>query len=129
MAYSIDTREMVLEYLKKGHTQEDAREELGVSISSITKWQRMLRETGSLADKERRRTPHKLPDEELKAYIAENPDAYYTEISEHFNCSAEGVRKACKRLGITRKIKTKLYKERDEEKRREFLDEIKNISP
>jgi len=129
MSYSIDTRKMVLEYLGKGHTQEEAKKELGVSISSITKWLRMLRETGGLEDKERQRSPHKLPDEELKAYIAAYPDAYFTEIAEHFNCSDEGVRKACKRLGITRKKKTKLYKERDEEKRQEFLDEIKDISP
>ena len=51
------------------------------------------------------------------------------EIAEYFKCSDEGVRKACKRLSITRKKKTKLYRERDEEKRREYLDEIKDISP
>ena len=89
----------------------------------------MLRETGSLADKERHKTPHKLPDEELKAYIAAHPDAFFTEIAAHFNCSDEAVRQACKRLGITRKKKTTLYKERDEEKRQGFLDEIKDISP
>ena len=107
----------------------EAKRELGVSVPSMTKWRKMLRETGSLEDKEPQRKPHKLPDEELKAYIAEHPDAYFTEIAAHFNCSDEGVRVACKRLGITRKKKTKLYRERDEEKRQEFLDEIKDISP
>ena len=129
MAYSIDTRKIVLDYLAKGHTQEEANKELGVSVSSITKWRRMLRETGNLEDKEPQRKPRKLHDAELKAYIAANPDAYFTEIAEHFKCSDEGVRKACKRLGITRKRKTKLYKERDEEKRQEFINEIKEISP
>jgi transposase len=129
MAYSIDTRKLVIDYLNNGHTQEEAQSELGVSIPSMTKWRKMLWETGSLADKEPQRNPRKLPDEELKAYIAAHPDAYFTEIAAHFNCSDEGVRKACKRLGITRKKKTKLYKERDEEKRQAFLDEIKDISP
>jgi transposase len=129
MAYSVDTRKMVLEYLNKGHTEEEAKRELGISIPSMTKWRKMLRETGNLEDKERQRTPHKLPDEELKAYIASHPDAFYTEIAANFKCSDEGVRKACKRLGITRKKKTKLYKERDEEKRQKFLEEIKDISP
>jgi transposase len=129
MAYSIDTRKMVIEYLDKGHTEEEAKRELGVSVPSMTKWRKMLRETGSLEDKEPQRKPRKLPDEELKAYIAAHPDAYFTEIAAHFNCTDEAVRQACKRLCITRKKKTKLYKERDEEKRQEFLDEIKDISP
>jgi len=129
MAYSVDTRKLVIEYLKNGHTQEEAKAELGVSIPSMTKWRKMLRETGSLEDKEPQRKPRKLPDEELKAYIAAHPDAYFTEIAARFNCSDEGVRKACKRLGITRKKKTKLYKERDEGKRQDFLDEIEDISP
>jgi len=129
MAYSVDTRKMVLDYLSKGHTQDEASRELGVSKRSMNKWQKMLRETGSLEDKEPQRKPHKLPDEELKAYIAAHPDAYYTEIAEHFKCSDEGVRKACKRLGITRKKKTKQYKERDEQKRQEFNEKVEALSP
>jgi len=109
---------MVIEYLNNGHTQEEAKRELGISIPSMTNWRRKLRETGNLEDKERRRNPHKLPDEELKAYIA-----------AHFSCSDEGVRKACRRLGITRKKKTRLYRERDEMKRQEFIDKTKDISP
>jgi len=120
---------MVLDYLSKEHTLKETSMNLGVSISSIMKWQRMLRETGNIEDKEPQRKPRKLPDEELRAYVAEHPDAYFTEIAEHFNCSDEGVRKACKRLGITRKKKTKRYKERDEEKRREFTEQIAAISP
>jgi len=120
---------MVMEYLSKGHTHVEAIKDLGVSKSSIIKWRKMLRETGSLEDKERQRTPYKIPDEELKAYIAANPDAYYTEIAVHFGCSDEGIRKACKRLGITRKKKTKFYKERSDEKRKKYLDEIEDISP
>ena len=120
---------MVLEYLGKGHTEKETQKDLGIGTTTMSKWKKMLRETGSLADKERRKTPHKLPDEELKAYIAAHPDAFFTEIAVHFNCSDEAVRIACKRLGITRKKKTKRYKERDEEKRQEFLDEIKEIFP
>ena len=129
MAYSKDTRKMVLEYLANGHTEKETQRDLGVSTTAMWNWKKMLRETGDLADKERHKTPHKLPDEELKAYISTHPDAFFTEIAEHFNCSDEGVRVACKRLGITRKKKTKLYKERDEEKRLKFTDEVKNISP
>ena len=129
MSYSIDSRKMVMDYITKGHTFKEAVKELGVSESSIIKWSKMLRETGSLADKERQREPYKISDDELKAYIAANPDAFFAEIAVHFRCSDEGIRQACKRLGITRKKKTKRYKERSEEKRQAFLDEIGNISP
>ena len=118
-----------MDYISQGHTEKETSRALGIGTTTISNWKRMLRETGSLADKERHKSPHKLPDEELKAYIAAYPDAYFTEIAVHFNCSDEGVRQACKRLGITRKKKTKRYKERDEKKRQEFLDEVKDISP
>jgi len=120
---------MVIAYLNKGHTEEDAQRELGVSKSSMTNWRRKLRETGSLENKELQRKPRKLDNDKLKAYIAEHPDTYFTEIAERFNCTGEDVRKVCKRLGITRKKKTKIYRERNEEKREEYLEAIKDISP
>jgi transposase len=129
MSYSVDTRELVIRYLNNGHTEEEAKKEFGISVPSMTKWRRMLRETGSLEDRKPERKPRKLHDEELKAYIAVNPDAQFIEIAAHFGCSDEGVRKACKRLGITRKKKTRLYKERDEVKRQEFLAELEDIPP
>jgi transposase len=42
MAYSKDTREMVLNYLDKGHTYKEANEELGVSISAMQQWKRRI---------------------------------------------------------------------------------------
>jgi hypothetical protein len=34
MAYATKTREMVFEYLAKGHTYEETRKELGVAVST-----------------------------------------------------------------------------------------------
>jgi len=129
MAYSKDTRRIALDYMAQGHTEKETAKALGIGTTTLSNWKRLLRETGSLANKERHKSPNKLPNEELRVYIAAHPDAFFTEIAAHFNCSDEGVRQACKRLGITRKKKTKRYKERDEQKREEFLDEIKDISP
>jgi len=129
MGYSEDARKIAMEYMAKGHSEKETAKELGIGTTTLSNWKRLYRESGSLACKERHKTPNKLPDEELRAYIAAHPDAFFTEIAVHFNCSDEGVRQACKRLGITRKKKAKLYKERDEEKRQEFLDEVKDISP
>ena len=49
------------------------------------------------------RKPRKLPPDELIRYIDEHPDAFLEEIGDHFGCSDEAVRKALKKLGITRK--------------------------
>jgi hypothetical protein len=49
------------------------------------------------------RKPRKLPPAELVRYIDENPDAFLEEIGEYFGCSGEAVRKALKKLKITRK--------------------------
>ena len=36
-------------------------------------------------------------------FLEENPDAFLRETAEEFGCNIEAVRKAIKRLGITRK--------------------------
>ena len=51
MAYSEDARKMVLAYCDNGHTAEEAHQELKVSISTIYRWRKKLRETGSLENK------------------------------------------------------------------------------
>jgi transposase len=75
MAYSKDTRKMVLNYLAKGHTYEEARAELGVGVSTMKDWKRLLKETGSLDKRGKQRSATKFPCDELKAYIKEHPEA------------------------------------------------------
>ncbi len=83
MAYSKDTREMVLKYLSKGHSYEEARKELGVSTSSIKAWKRLLNETGSLEKRSKERPAIKFHDEELKAYVEKHPDAMLLDIAKN----------------------------------------------
>lgn len=51
----------------------------------------------------RNRPPKKLPPDELREYVENHPDAYLSEIGEHFDCTGEAVRQALKSMGITRK--------------------------
>lgn len=101
MAYSVDTREMVLQYLAKGHTYEEARAELGVGITTIKTWKRLLNETGSLEKRSRQRRATKFPAEELKAYVSANPDATLEEIAENFGGSISGAHDALARAKIS----------------------------
>lgn len=92
---------MVLNYLAKGHTYEEAREELGVGISTIKDWKRLLNESGSLEPRSRQRSASKFHDDELRAFIKEQPDATLEDIAEHFNGSTSGAHDALARVGIT----------------------------
>lgn len=103
MAYEKKFRKRVLEYMDEGHTQQKTAETFGISTATIKRWRNSLATTGSLEIKIRNRNPKKLFPEELNAYVIAHPDAYLSEIAEHFNCTAEAVRLALKKLKITRK--------------------------
>ena len=109
MSYSIDTRKMVFHYLGQGHTYEEAQRELGISISTIKEWKKLLNETGSLEKRPLERFARKFPSEELKIYVSEHPDATLQEIAEHFGGSTSGAFDALEREGITYKKRDLLY--------------------
>ncbi len=101
MAYSKDTREMVLNYLAKGHTYEETRAELGVGVSTMKDWKRLLNETGSLEKRGKQRSASKFNNDELKAYVKEHPEATLEEIATHFGGSVSGAHDALARVGIS----------------------------
>ena len=103
MSYSKDLRERVVKYRLSGHTIKETCEVFGVGNYAVSKWVKQYKETGDLSNKPLNRGCKKIDPEKLKAYIAEHPDAYQREIAEVFECSAVAIRKAMKRLGITRK--------------------------
>jgi transposase len=103
MAYSIDYRRRTIEYYHEGHTQEEVSGIFNVCPKTIRDWE-ARNKTGSLKPNyPKTRKPRKLPPNELSQYINEHPEAFLEEIGEYFNCSAEAVRKALKKLKITRK--------------------------
>jgi transposase len=103
MAYDIKFREKVLEYLDKGHTLQKTHETFGVGTTTIKLWKKLKKDTGTLAKRPLNRKPSKLCPDQLKAYIADNPDSYLRETAEAFNCTVPAVFYALKRLKITRK--------------------------
>jgi len=92
-----------MKYLEAGHTQREASNALHISLSTVNKWHQLYEKTGKLEDKKPCRKAKKLEPKALIAYVEAHPEAYLKEIGEAFNCSDTAVRKAFKRLGITRK--------------------------
>jgi transposase len=71
--------------------------------STLRDWEARY-EAGSLKPNyPKTRKARKLPLDKLESYVNDNPDAFLSEIGEHFNCSAEAVRKALIKLSITLK--------------------------
>ena len=103
MSHSKDLRGRAINYVEAGGTIKDACRIYEVSRSSFQRWRGIKDKTGSLAPKSRVKSPYKLDNEQLKAYINEHPDAYLNEIASHFNVTSPCISIALKRLKITRK--------------------------
>ena len=106
MSYSKDLRERAVKYRQEGHTLEETGKVFGVGRATVGEWVKKYEATGDLSNKELHRKAKKLPPEQLRAYVAEYPDAYQREIGEAFGCSDRAVSKALDRLKITRKKRT-----------------------
>ena len=103
MSYPVKYRERTIEYRQEGHTLEETSKTFKVAKSTIREWEKQLKEKGDLKPKVPNRGSKKIDPERLRAYVAEHPDAYQTVIANVFNCCQSAVKKALKRLKITRK--------------------------
>lgn len=129
MSYSVDYRKRTIEYRQEGHTLEETSETFRVAISTIRKWEKQLREQGNLTTKVPERKHRKIPPDQLREYVAKHPDAYQAEIAKHFGCSKSGIQKALAQQKITRKKKTTIYEEQNQQKVTDYKKETANISP
>ncbi len=103
MSYGTDYRKRTLEYREEGHTLAETCRTFKVSISTIRQWEKQWREQGTLEKKVAIHRFKKIDPEKFKQYIKAHPDAYQAELAEEFCCSDTAIRKAFKRLKITRK--------------------------
>jgi len=103
MSYPKKYRERTIEYRQAGHTLDETHQTFKVSRSTIQKWEKQWKETGDLENKPLHRSYRKIDPEKLKAYVAEHPDAYQSEMAKEFGCSQSGIRNALRRHKITRK--------------------------
>ena len=103
MSHSKDLRARAIKYVEQGGAIKDACRIFEISRSSFQRWRGIKKKTGTLAPKSRTKSPYKIDNELLKAYINEHPDAYLNEIASHFKVTAPCISIALKRLKITRK--------------------------
>ena len=103
MSYDIKFKQRAVEYHKEGHTYKETCKVFKISETTLTRWIYKEKE-GKLGEvKIQFRKPKKIHPEKLIEYIQKNPDTYLVEIAKDFNCSECAIRKALKKLNITRK--------------------------
>lgn len=103
MAYSIEIRRKAMAYWEKCDDIDLVIQAYGVSRSALFSWKKLKKETGELNSQSHGTQPRKIDRDKLKAYVAEHPDAYLSEIAKHFNCTSPAIFYALKSIGITHK--------------------------
>lgn len=117
MSKSLDLRIAAVQYyLEGGHTYLETGEVFKVSASAVYTWVHKYQDTGDLSNKPLNRTFKKIDPEKLRIYVREHPDETQEEIAAAFGCCNQAVSKALKRLGITRKKKRFITKNRTRRK-------------
>ncbi len=99
MTYSLDLRERVVDYVRKGGSRADASRLFKVTVRSISNW---------LAREDLSPTPHgprrrKIDKVALAAHVRDYPDALLRERAAHFNVSIASLWSALGKLKIVKK--------------------------
>lgn len=92
-----------MEFIAEGNSKTKASKLFKVARTTINEWEEILEETGSLEKRKLERSFKKIDPVKLQAYVKEHPDAFLREIAEAFDCNESAIRKAFRRLKITRK--------------------------
>ena len=103
MSYDPKFRKRAVEYRKEGHTIEETAQTFKIGITTLKNWIKRYEENGNLENKPLVRKHKKIDPVKLEAYVESHPDAYQSEMAKEFECSESAIRKALKKLGITRK--------------------------
>ena len=106
MQYSLDLRERVIAFIEHGGKKVDASLLFSLSRSTINKWIKLKKETGSLKDPPfPPRSWRKINPEILISHINDSPDSTLSDYGVFFGASNSGISRALKRINFTRKKK------------------------
>jgi len=93
----------VLEYLEETKDKKKASQLFKVGIATIYRWIVRKTQTGNVAPSAKKAYKKKIDDQELIAYVTQNPDHFLSETANHFGTTLQAIFYALQRLKITRK--------------------------
>ena len=111
MSYSLDLRKKALEYLDTVGNRQKVVEAFNISLQVLERWIRRRGEN-CLPAKQRKSSPSKINDQQLRLFVREHPDAYLREIAEKFGITLQAEFYVCKRLKISLKKDPLLRREK-----------------
>ena len=112
MAYNIQLRKKILEYIKKGHSARQDADVFSVSKSTIYEWVKRKDLTPILNHTK----GYKLNNKKLEEFIRQNQDIYGYELAEKFNVAPSSMSEKLKKIGYTNKKNSKICRSRQEKK-------------
>ena len=112
MAYSLDLRQKVIDYIENGGRVSKAAQVFGIGRASIYRWLER-KELAATKVKYRQRS---LDIRELSKDIQENPEARLKQRAEKFGVSTTAIFKALKKMKITKKKKNYVIEKEVEKK-------------
>jgi len=123
-AYSEDLRSRVVKNYLNGMSKIDVITYFEIGMDTLNRWIRQNLNVGNLKPKQRiKYRARKFSDGDLINHIHHNSSATLAEMARHFSVKPSSVQARLKALSVTDKKKTFLYKERDEQKRNEFIEQ------
>jgi len=113
MAYSLDLRQRVFDYIESGKSILSASTLFNVSEKTVRNWITLYKETGSVCPR-----PHKggrkssIDSKEFTTYVDANPDKILREIGAHFGLSYEGAAYNLRKHGYVNKKNSFIQRKR-----------------
>ena len=104
MAYSLDLRQRVIDYIHSGGSKISASHLFAVGEKTVRNWVLLYKETGAINPR-----PHRggkrssIDSEKFKSYVNANPDKTLKELGVHFGLSYEGAAYNLRKHGYVHK--------------------------
>jgi len=103
--YSIDLRDRVIEYIKKGASYKEASSRFKVSISALGRWYRRYKNEGHYKARKHPGAKRKIDLNALEEYIQNNPNSKIKDLSKKFMVSTYAISYWLNNLGFSYKKK------------------------
>jgi len=104
MAYSLDLRQRVIDYIHSGGSKITASHIFDVGEKTVRNWVSLYKETGSVNPRPHRGGKRSSVDSDtFKSYVDANPDKTLKELGAHFGLSYEGAAYNLRKHGYVHK--------------------------
>jgi transposase len=116
MAYSIDLRQRVINFIESGASKSSASKIYKVGLKTIDRWIFLKKETGNLTPRPYKGgTKSKIQPSELKEYMLKNTDKTLQEMAKEFNVSVSAIYRSLKKMGYVYKKNSFVQRKRSRE--------------